>query len=80
MTTMTNQEFADSVGIHFTMASRLRSGDRRPGLATVIAVIRAYSLDCDEVVAWLEAIEQGPKESGEWLRAHIFNEPIEPAA
>lgn len=80
MTIMTNQEFADSVGIHFTMASRLRSGDRRPGLSTVIATIRAFSLDCDEIVGWLSAIEQGPKESGAWLRARIFNEPAEPAA
>lgn len=80
MTTVTNAEFADAAGVHFTMASRLRNGERRPGVETLCAIIRAYHLTCDQVVDWLAAIEAGPKESGAWLQANIFNDPVDTTA
>lgn len=82
MTTITNSQFAESVGIHFTMASRLRNGFRSPGLATVIATMRAYNLTCKQTADWLEAIALGPTASGAWLRANIFtaSEPVEQVA
>jgi hypothetical protein len=69
---VTNFDFAKRVGIHYTMASRLRNGERRPGLATVIGTMRAFSLTSDEVTEWLEAISESPAASGLWLRGHIF--------
>lgn len=78
MTTITNTDFADAVGIHFTMASRLRNGERKPGLSTVISTIRAYHLDCDQIVGWLNAIDRGASYSGVWLRDNIFNKLVEP--
>lgn len=71
---ITNFEYAAAVGIHYTMASRLRNGDRLPGLKTVISTIKAYGLDCEQVTAWLEAIDEGSEESGAWLRANIFGD------
>lgn len=77
--TITNATYASAVGCHFTMASRLRSGERKPGLATVIATIRAYDLTCDQVVDWLRAIELGAYYSGVWMRRNIFEpDGIEP--
>ncbi len=77
--TVTNFEFADRVGIHYTMASRLRNGERRPGLATVIRTMRAFELTGDEVTEWLDAISAGPSDSGRWLRAHVFERATNPA-
>jgi len=80
MTTITNSDFADSVGLHFTMASRLRNGERKPGLSTVIATIRAYDLSCDEILDWLSAIERSAHASGQWLQKNIFSRSVEPVA
>lgn len=71
-TALTNLQFARSVGLHHTMASRLRNGERKPGLATVIATMRAYNLTCDQVTDWLDAIEKGAAASGVWMRANVF--------
>ena len=73
MTTLTNQQFAQATGLHHTMASRLRNGERSPSISTVIATIRAYDLGCDDILGWLTAIEQGAGFSGAWLREHIFD-------
>jgi hypothetical protein len=72
MTTVTNFHFADLTGLHYTMASRLRNGERKPGLSTVIAVFKAFALTCDDLLEWLDAIDQGAEQSGIWLRANIF--------
>lgn len=91
MTTVTNFEFAEQVGIHYTMASRLRNGERRPGLATVINTWRAYTLTCEQVLGWLDAIENdyfveketgvpGATYSGRWLRDHIFEPKATPVS
>lgn len=71
-TTITNADFAEAVGIHFTMASRLRNGERKPGLTTVINTMKAYALTDDQVFEWLIAIDQGAAASGEWLTINVF--------
>lgn len=71
--TVTNFDFANRVGIHYTMASRLRNGERRPGLTTVISTMRAFGLTGDDVTEWLEAIADGPVASGRWLRENVFD-------
>lgn len=78
MTTVTNFTFADQVGIHYTMASRLRNGERKPGLSTVIATLKAFDLTCDQVLGWLAAIDEGAEQSGRWLRDNIFEPKAAP--
>jgi hypothetical protein len=69
---VTNFEFADRVGLHHTMASRLRNGERLPSIATFIRTMRAFELDCDQTLEWLDAVGQGAVASGEWMRRNIF--------
>ena len=73
--TVTNFDFAAKTGIHYTMASRLRNGERKPGLATVTATKDAFQLSDAEVTEWLDHIAQGAEQSGKWLREHIFDAP-----
>ena len=69
---LTNPEFARRVELHFTMASRLRNGERLPGLATFIRVVKEFSLSDDKIREWLMAIDKGEEASGQWLRDNIF--------
>jgi transcriptional regulator GlxA family with amidase domain len=74
----TNTAFAEAVGVHFTMASRLRNGERKPGLPTVIGTVKAYKLTGDELLEWLMEIDKdrdevGGPASGAWLRKNVFN-------
>lgn len=71
----TNAGFAARTGVHFTMASRLRSGARSPSISTFLAVVRGYDMPCDRWMSWLEAIDQGNEASGAWLRENIFADP-----
>jgi hypothetical protein len=80
MTTITNTDFASAIGVHFTMASRLRNGERKPGLTTVIRTMHAYQLTCSEIVAWLKAIDTSASASGAWLRANVFSRSATPLA
>lgn len=80
MATITNTDFADAIGVHFTMASRLRNGDRKPGITTVIRTMQAYQLDPEEVTEWLRAIDLGARQSGSWLRDNVFCREAEPLA
>jgi len=80
MTTVTNFTFAERVGIHYTMASRLRNGERKPGLSTVIATWRAFDLSCQQVLSWLAAIDEGAEQSGRWLRDNIFEPKATPVS
>lgn len=69
---LTNSEFAKRTGVHFTMASRLRNGDRVPSLHTFTRVIKEFNLSDEQIREWLAAIESSPEESGKWLTANIF--------
>jgi transcriptional regulator with XRE-family HTH domain len=71
-TALTNPQFAKRVGIHFTMASRLRNGERLPSLPTFIRVMQEFELPAEKVKEWLDAISQGEEASGKWLRDNIF--------
>lgn len=71
-TPVTNFDFAERVGVHHTMASRLRNGSRSPSTHTLIRVVEAYNLDCDQVMEWLDAIRKGTEASGAWLRENVF--------
>ena len=79
-TPMTNQQFAEATGLHHTMASRLRNGERLPSISTVIATQRAFGLSCDQLVDWLAEIEKGARHSGSWLREHVFDRGTTPVS
>lgn len=65
-----NTEFAEKVGIHFTMASRLRNGQRLPGADLMYRISTEYDIPMEELA---RARDQGPGEFGRLLRDRIFN-------
>ena len=69
MARMTNEEFGNRVGCHYSMASRLRSGDRMPGGPLLGRIQRAFDLDTDEL---LSAYVAGPVVFSAYLRNHVF--------
>lgn len=66
---MTNNAFADAVGCDFTMASRLRNGQRLPGIRLMIRIQAAFDLPYDDL---MQAYEGGPESFGAYLRTHVF--------
>lgn len=70
---MTNEEFGLRVGCSESMASRLRSGDRRPGtdLRGRIMVAFGFDKDLDTLKAFNEAAEDA-KAFGKLLRDKVF--------
>lgn len=69
-TPMTNKAFGEAVGCDFTMASRLRNGDRLPGLRLMIRISEAFDLPYDELVA---AYQEGHAAFGTYLRQRVFD-------
>lgn len=67
-TITTNQEFADRIGCHFTMASRLLNGQRFPSLALMQRIHDEYGISMS---AMLKARTQSTEVFGVLLRAKI---------
>lgn len=55
---LTNEEFGTKVGCHHSMASRLRSGKRLPGVVLMGRISKAYRIPMDDLMA---AHRKGPK-------------------
>lgn len=68
---VTNEDFAQRVGIHFTMASKLRNGKRTPSTETLVAIREAFGLDANDMV---DALKSGKEGFGEYLRDQVFHE------
>lgn len=68
---VTNENFANQIGVHFTMASKLRNGHRMPSIPTLIRIWQAYGLDGNELLA---AASQGEESFGRFLRSRIFED------
>ena len=66
---VTNGDFAAKVGVHFTMASRYRNGQRVPSAQTALKIAQVYGLDYQEM---LEAIGRGRREFGHYIRVNVF--------
>jgi len=71
---MTNEEFGERVGCHYSMASRLRNGERLPSRDLLRRIISAFELNRAEAY---EAYDQGKEEFSRYLRATVL-EPSEP--
>lgn len=65
-----NHQFAAAVNCNYTMASRLRSGNRMPSARMLMRICRAYDLDEGEA---LRKHAEGPEEFSAWLRAEVFD-------
>lgn len=48
---MTNTEFGRRLGIHFTTASRIRNGKRKPSVAVLQKISREFDISLDSLVA-----------------------------
>jgi transcriptional regulator with XRE-family HTH domain len=71
---VTNQEFADAIDVHFTMASRLRNGQRRPSVIKMRRIADAYQLPMDELLA---AYYKGRKPDGHYYFADYLNSKLD---
>jgi transcriptional regulator with XRE-family HTH domain len=70
-----NTDFGRRVGVHFTMASRLRNGHRVPSPQTMLAIRKAFDLSPVEVDAMVQAADT-PDTFGAWARANLFEEAV----
>lgn len=69
---VSNTDFANRVGVHYTFASRLRNGQRVPSMATVTAIREAFELTGKQTTDMMDAIAQGPSAFGEWVNTNLF--------
>lgn len=67
---VTNQQFADKVKCHMSMASRLRSGERLPSIRLMFRISRAYRIPLNDIRA---AYEKGEEEFSLFLKRRIFD-------
>jgi transcriptional regulator with XRE-family HTH domain len=72
MAYMGNEEFGEKVGCHYSMASRLRNGQRLPSRALLRRIIEAFNLDRAE--AYL-AYDQGKEAFSAYLRKTVMERP-----
>ena len=66
---ITNYEFGDAIGCDFTMASRVRRGERLPSRDLLANIVKAYNLDANDA---LDACVSG-EEFAKYLDEMIFN-------
>lgn len=69
MARMTNEEFGEKVGCHYSMASRLRNGERLPSRELLKRIIVAFDLNRAEAY---EAYDQGKIAFSSYLRARVL--------
>ncbi|QNJ57639.1 helix-turn-helix DNA binding domain protein [Streptomyces phage Keanu] len=70
--TVTLEAFADRVGCHFTTASRLRSGERKPSSVLLGRIVEEYGLDKEEAFD-LFTQKDNASEFGAYLRRVVFD-------
>lgn len=72
--TITNTDLADKIGVTHSMASRIRSGHRHPGLDTMARIRDLLGWPLDDQVAHRKAASYAP-EFERRLVAHFGPEP-----
>ena len=65
----TNTEFARKVGVHFTMASRMRNGQRLPSVKTLTKISTEYEIP---LATLIEAYGAGAGSFSALLRDRVF--------
>lgn len=68
---MTNQEFSDRVGIHFSMASRIRAGKRLPSADLLHRIHREFKVPLNDLH---QARNEGAVAFGRLIRERVFKE------
>lgn len=78
---LTNAEFAAAVGVHFSMSSRLRNGERIPSSGLLARIVQAYDLSPMQLEEMFVALNGPDPEQafGRWISAAIFDAPIHAA-
>lgn len=73
---VSNHQFAAKVSCNYTMASRLRSGQRLPSAGMLGKICDAYSLDKGVALTMWQG---GAEQFSSWLRKEVFDrdEPLE---
>lgn len=66
-----NPDFAQAIGMHPTMVSRLRNGHRSPSLSTFRAIVNALGLTSREAVEGLDACEEGGDRQAAWFAKYV---------
>lgn len=67
-----NTDFARRVGVHYTMASRIRNGKRMPSSHTLSSMQVAFGVQDGDLRSMMKAIEGGQDTFGAWVREHLF--------
>lgn len=69
---MTNEEFGEKVGCHYSMASRLRNGERLPSRDLLRRIIATFELNRIEAY---EAYDHGKDGFSQYLRDAVLETP-----
>lgn len=72
---LTNKEFGAAVGIHHSMASRIRNGVRAPGADTIGRIAKVYGIDEQKLLA---AKKKGPEAFGKIVDSEIYKKGLRP--
>jgi len=71
---VSNNEFANRVGCHFTMASRLRNGLRTPSAPMLAKIVRAFPQVERHMDPMWDALENDDSTAfGQWLTEQVFD-------
>lgn len=69
---VSNTDFARRVGIHYTMASRIRNGKRMPSSATLSRIQTSFGVQGDLLKSMMAALDEGQSAFGAWVQEHLF--------
>lgn len=69
---VSNTDFAKRVGVHYTMASRIRNGRRMPSSHTLSSICSAFNLHGSDQEEMMLAVQEGQSAFGQWVRAKLF--------
>lgn len=72
---LTNKEFGEAVGIHHSMASRIRGGKRVPGTDAIQRISDAYGIP---VATLMKARQKGPAAFGRLVSREIYAKGLRP--
>lgn len=72
---LTNKELGDAIGIHHSMASRIRNGKRLPGVDTIGRISAVYGIPEKRL---LDARKKGEEAFGRLITKEIVDKGLRP--